>query len=81
MHRVVIASGDANIRAKARMSMAYFTIPDNDFPVKSLLGHSDLPPVTSAEYIHEKITSTSHYWLDKAIPSHVSLTSFPLESE
>ncbi|ELT97900.1 hypothetical protein CAPTEDRAFT_219824 [Capitella teleta] len=58
LHRVVVGT---DARTRARISMAYFVMPDDHFPVRSLKAIDSAPPVTMSEYIRHKIATTGHY--------------------
>ncbi|KAK2179385.1 hypothetical protein NP493_494g04028 [Ridgeia piscesae] len=56
-HRVVIPEAQA-AREKARMSVAYFVIPDDDCLIECLDGSNKYEPITSLDYLNMRIGAT-----------------------
>lgn len=57
IHRVVVPHEELR-RLTARQSMAFFVHPDNDVIIECLDGSGHYPPITSLEYLNQRLVAT-----------------------
>ena len=56
-HRVVVP-GDELRRLTPRQSVAFFVQPDNDVVIECLDGSGHYPPITSLDYLNQRLNAT-----------------------
>ena len=57
-HRVVVPGDDDLRRLSPRQSVAFFVHPDNDVIIECLDGSAHYPPITSLDYLNQRLNAT-----------------------
>ena len=57
-HRVVVPGDDDLRRLSPRQSVAFFVQPDNDVIIECLDGSAHYPPITSLDYLNQRLNAT-----------------------
>jgi hypothetical protein len=61
-HRVVVP-GDELRRLTPRQSVAFFVHPDDDVMIECLDGSQHYPPITSLDYLNQRLNATYRLWI------------------
>ena len=61
-HRVVVSEKEVNYLNQPRRSLVYFMRPDLDAQIECLDGSNKYVPITSGNYVKQKLNATYQYW-------------------